>query len=119
MKAQGKQRGKAAWGVRPVHIDYDLDPVAHRYRDVLVADDAGVLGRPLIIRRRLVAGRKNCFGSAGVVVFHCELGLQGTITTLVKPPSRNCEPSSARFTSASGTRTCSNTQRSSVPARAP
>ena len=73
MNAEGKQHRKPARRIGPIDIDHDSDAVAHRHRDILVADDPCVLRRPLIIGRRLVARGEKLLGGAGVVVFHAEL----------------------------------------------
>ena len=70
MNTKSEENRKPAGDVRAVDIERHLDAVAHRHRDVLVANDPLVLRRPLIVRRRLMAGRKNLLGRAGVVVFH-------------------------------------------------
>ena len=55
MDTEGKQHRKAARRVRTIDVDHDIDAVAHRHGDILVAHDPLVFGRPLIIGRRLVA----------------------------------------------------------------
>src|SRR6516164_9478325 len=75
MNPEGEHDGKAAGAIGAIDIDDDIDPVAHRHRNVFVADHPGMLGRPFIIRRRLMARRKQLLGGAHVVVFHSELDL--------------------------------------------
>src|ERR1700732_1618781 len=73
MDAEGKEYRKGPRCVRTIDVDHDMDAVAHRHGNILIAHDPLVLRRPLIIGRRLVACGGELLGGADVVVFHVEL----------------------------------------------